>query len=60
MTDQTGNTVSVIDTNIYTVIDTITVGVNPTGVAYDPENDRMYVTNAGDNTVSVINLCGLQ
>lgn len=39
VTDQTGNTVSVIDTNTNTVINTITVGVNPTDIAYDPLNE---------------------
>ena len=37
----------------------IPVGDNPTGIAYDPENERMYVTNQqtccfGPDTVSVI------
>ena len=32
----------------------ITVGDRPEGIAYDPVNKRMYVTNVGDDTVSVI------
>jgi len=51
------NFVSVIDTTTDTVIDTIPVGDQPIGIAYDPVNHRMYVTNSGDDTVSVINLC---
>jgi YVTN family beta-propeller protein len=56
-------TVSVIDTTTNTVIytdpstpeiDPITVGGGPRGIAYDSGNERMYVTNNGDNTVSVI------
>ena len=29
--------------------------MRPRGVAYSPDNQRMYVTNFGDDTVSVIN-----
>ena len=54
--------VSVIDTTINTVIDTIPVGDFPLGIIYDPVNHRMYVANnnllSTDNDfVSVINLC---
>jgi YVTN family beta-propeller protein len=51
-------TVTVIDTRTNTVIgNPIQVGNSAFGIAYDPVNHRMYVTNGGDNTVSVINLC---
>lgn len=33
---------------------TITVGIDPTGVAYNPINSNIYVTNEQDNSVSVI------
>ena len=33
----------------------IRVGEDPFGIAYDPVNKRMYVTNIRDDTVSVIN-----
>jgi len=33
---------------------TIAVGVNPAGVAVDPAAHRAYVTNRGDDTVSVL------
>ena len=33
----------------------ITVGSRPNGIAYDPDNKKMYVANDGSNTVSVIN-----
>ena len=52
-----GNSVSVIDTNTNTVIDTIPLGEGPYGIAYDPDNHRMYIANNRDGTVSVINLC---
>jgi len=52
------DTVSVIDTTTKTVIGSpITVGNQPIDIAYDPINHRMYVTNQGEDTVSVINLC---
>ena len=34
---------------------TIPVGVMPTDIAYDPDNNNLYVTNFGSNSVSVIN-----
>ena len=36
------------------VLATISVGTNPFGVAFNPGNEFMYVTNHGSNTVSVI------
>jgi YVTN family beta-propeller protein len=62
VTNQNSNIVSRIDTTTNTVIDTITVGPNPIGIAYDPVNHRMYVANSNfaspdSATVSVINLC---
>lgn len=54
-----GNTVSVIDVDSNSptynmVIDTITVGLVPIDVAITPDGLSVYVTNAGDNTVSII------
>ena len=55
--------VSIIDTTTNTVIDVdpstpeidpIPVGINPLDMAYDPVNQRMYVANFFENTVSVI------
>ena len=37
------------------VITTISVGDSPNAIAFDSENNRMYVTNYNDDTVSVIN-----
>jgi YVTN family beta-propeller protein len=37
-----------------TVIDTITVGQGPTGVVVNSKNNRLYVANGLDHTVSVI------
>ena len=38
-----------------TVIATVPVGTNPEGIAFDSANNRMYVANQDDDTVSVIN-----
>ena len=46
------STVTVIDTNTKTVIDTIAVGSNPTHVAVNEQGTRVYVRNGA--TVSVI------
>ena len=34
----------------------LTVGLHPTGIAFDPLTNRVFITNAGDNTVSVIDV----
>ena len=44
-----GNTVSVIDTTTGTVIATVTVGKNPTGVAVSPDGTKVYVGNVYDS-----------
>jgi len=45
---------SVINTTNNTVVGTILVGTDPFGVAVNPSDSRVYVTNIGNNTVSVI------
>jgi YVTN family beta-propeller protein len=47
--------VSVIDTINNTVTNTIHVGSMPWGVTVTPDGSKVYVTNLGSNTVSVIN-----
>jgi YVTN family beta-propeller protein len=47
--------VSVIDTSTNSVINTITVGSDPSGVGYDPDNGNIYVGVHGGNYVSIIN-----
>jgi YVTN family beta-propeller protein len=62
VTNETGGTVSVIDTAANTVVGSaIPVGVRPNGIAVNPAGTRVYVTNFGSsaingNTVSVINI----
>ncbi len=43
-----------IDTGTNTVVETIDVGIGPFRVAITPDGSRAYVTNLGDDTVSVI------
>jgi len=54
VTNEGGNSVSVISTASNTVTTTITVGARPYGVAVTPNGAYVYVTNYGGNSVSVI------
>lgn len=52
---QFDGTVSAIDPSSNRVVgNPITVGQQPRGIAYDPDNKYMYVANSLDGTVSVI------
>jgi YVTN family beta-propeller protein len=44
----------VIDTATNTVVATIPVGIDPTGVAVTPDGTHVYVVNDNDNAVSGI------
>jgi YVTN family beta-propeller protein len=46
--------VSVIDTSTNSVINTITVGSDPSGVGYDPDNGDIYIGVHDGNYVSII------
>jgi YVTN family beta-propeller protein len=48
------NTVSAISDSNYKVLANVTVGQNPSGIAYDSALHEIYVTNQGLGTVSVI------
>jgi YVTN family beta-propeller protein len=48
------DSVSVINTSNNTVVDTVTVGSGPDGVAVSPDGSRVYVTNNFGDSVSVI------
>lgn len=48
------NSLSVINTSSNSVVASIPVGSQPSGVASSPDGTRVYVMNAGDNTISVI------
>jgi YVTN family beta-propeller protein len=54
ITNNQSNNVSVIDTATNTVIVTIPVGKQPSGIALSPDGSRVYVMNTGENTISVI------
>ncbi|GGL07535.1 YVTN family beta-propeller protein [Curtobacterium luteum] len=47
-------TVSVIEAGTSRVRTTVTVGTQPTAIAYNAANGDMYVVNRGDNTVSLL------
>ena len=49
------NNVSVVDISTGNVIKTITVGIQPYGVAVSPDGSKVYVGNRGAGSVSVIN-----
>jgi YVTN family beta-propeller protein len=55
VTNRSSDSVSVINTSNNTVIDTVTVGSDPNGVAVSPDGSRVYVTNYDSGSVSVIN-----
>ncbi len=46
--------ITVIDVLTDEVINTIEVGVRPSGVAFHPDGDRAFVTNSGSESFSVI------
>jgi YVTN family beta-propeller protein len=48
------NTVSAISDSNYKVLANVTVGQNPSSIAYDSALHEIYVTNQGSGTVSVI------
>jgi YVTN family beta-propeller protein len=49
-----GNTVAVVDRRNRQVNRSIDVGRQPYGIALSPSGERAFVTNAGDDTVSII------
>jgi YVTN family beta-propeller protein len=54
VTNQSSNTVSVIDAATNTVTATVAVGATPQGIAFNPSGTRAYVTNFSTQDVSVI------
>lgn len=57
VTNEAANTVTAIDTQTRSIVgNAIPVGANPQGVAFLPSGRRAYVTNALDQSVSIIDL----
>jgi YVTN family beta-propeller protein len=54
ITQSFGNTVAVVDVATNTVVDTVTVGFTPFGVAVHPAGSHVYIANSDDRSVSVI------
>ena len=48
-------TVSIINGSTNTVVDTIQVGISPLGIAINPDNGNIYVTNFYSGSISAIN-----
>ncbi len=48
------NNVSVVSATSFAVLKTVAVGVNPTFVAADPTSSKVYVTNQGSFSTSII------
>jgi YVTN family beta-propeller protein len=48
------NSLSAINTNTDSVINTVPVGINPVSLAETPNAFKVYVANQGDNTVSTL------
>ena len=55
ITNYADGTVSVIVTATNTVTATVSVGITPFGIVVNSKGTKLYVTNWGSNTVSVIN-----
>jgi YVTN family beta-propeller protein len=54
ITNRGSKNVSVIDPGTKTVISTVSVGADPSGIAITPDGFTAYVTNTGSKSVSVI------
>src|SRR5205085_61006 len=52
--DAASNTVAVVSLTSNTVVNLITVGPGPQGVAISPDRTKVYVANTAGTTVSVI------
>jgi len=57
ISDTDSNTVYVVNTLTDTMTNTILVGNNPFDVAFNPNNQHVYTSDAGQGTVSVILTC---
>ncbi len=65
VTNENADQVSFIDTDpgsstFHQVVKTITVGAGPTGIAWEPGNEDIFVCNQGDGSVTVVSAFSLQ
>jgi len=56
VSNNVGNSVSVIETIPNTVMTTVAVGLAPAGLAVSPDQSRLYVVNNGSGSITVINV----
>ena len=54
VTNNTANSVSIIELAAFTELDEIPVGLNPVGLDLAPSLGRVYIASSGDNNVAVI------
>jgi len=65
VTNQTADVVSIVDTNpasasFHQLLKTVRVGRGPTGIAWEPGNEDIFVCNQGESSVSVISAFTLE
>jgi len=65
VTNQLADVVSVVDTNpasatFHEVVKTIRVGHGPTGIAWEPGNEDIFVCNRSDSSVSILSAFTLE
>jgi YVTN family beta-propeller protein len=58
VTNNEGDSVSVIDTTSRSVVGELQVGSLPEAIAMAPDGERAYVVNSGDDTLAVLDLTG--
>ena len=54
VTDERGDTLTVIDTRTYKVEKTLTVGKRPRGIGLSPDGTRLYVAVSAENKIAVV------
>jgi YVTN family beta-propeller protein len=54
VTNENDDTISIIDTEVNEVIDTVLVGDIPRSITVNEETNKVYVASIGDNTVTVL------
>jgi YVTN family beta-propeller protein len=48
------NSISIVNGTIYQTIKNIPVGKSPVGISMNPVSNKIYVSNIGDNTITII------